>query len=243
MCSAEASAALSTAAGVMGSLQQQLVAGLLALLLFGTLQAHAQIVVNAAATVADIQAKINAAADNTAQTIIQVAGGIVVGTLPAGTTDMGSSWIKLDKRGVTLRGSTDPSNPTIFQTNITTLGANGGGTVGTVGSSPPQRGSCLADSEGIPMLQVCQAHNINPTGATAFPTIIENIVFKNTDPTPYQAPFGTEKGEALPTVLSTLQCAVVWLYLRCQGQPVAQPFQWAGSQTSPSGGWWGWLHR
>lgn len=175
-CRGVCRAALSTATGVMGSLWQQLFAGLLALLLFGTLQTQAQTMVNALATVADIQAKINAAPDNTAQTIIQIAGGIVRGTLPSGTTDMGSSWIKLDKRGVTLRGSTDPNNPTIFQTNITTLATDGAGSTG----APGQQGSCLAQSEGIPFLQVCPAYAAGspypPSDATVFPIIIDHHI-------------------------------------------------------------------
>lgn len=155
---------------------RQVVASLLVVLALGALQAQA---VPVAATVEAIQAAINDAADNSG-TVIEIAGGIVTAGNGA---DMGTTFILLNKHGVSLHGSSDANNPTIFQTSQTTA------VPGALGVP-----SCQAASEGLALLQVCrQASGVTPTQ----PIVIENIIFKSsyTDSSLPTAPYGgAEKG-------------------------------------------------
>lgn len=189
-----------------GWVWQQVLASLLVMLALGTLQAQAA-TVSVAANATAIQAAINAATDNSG-TVIEIAGGIVTTT---GYADMGLSFIKLNKKGVTLRGSTDPNNPTIFQTNITTLSS--GKILNQV--------SCLSDGEGVALLQVCG--QTNPPAPT-LPNVIENIIFKSSwtgnSPSLPSGPYnGTNKGifitasgpsAANPSIIRNCQFLNIW---------------------------------
>jgi hypothetical protein len=96
---------------------------------------------------------------------------------------MGTKFIRVNKHGVSLHGSTNPDNPTIFQTNLTTAAP------GALGVA-----SCNAAGEGLALLQVCRrVAAVIPSQ----PITIKNIIFKSTytDSSLTEAPYGgAEKG-------------------------------------------------
>lgn len=134
--------------------------------------AQAATVVQVNADLTAIQNAINAADDSsgTADTVIEIR---------AGTVNTGSSFLRLNKWGVSLKGA--GPGLTVFETGETTVNA---------------AGSCYANGEGTPLLTVCKSVNPAPDpppGAT--PTVIEGITFRNSNPTPFSSPYsGAEKG-------------------------------------------------
>jgi len=122
--------------------------------------------VSVAANLTQIQNAIDSAAANSNTTI----------EIGPGTVNMGTAFIALDKTGVSLKGA--GPGLTIFETNQTTANT---------------ARSCYADSEGTPLLSICQ----KPFNGSlpAQPTIIEGITFRNSAPSPFNPPYqGAEKG-------------------------------------------------
>lgn len=129
-------------------------------------------VVSVPADLAAIQAAIDAAPEN--------AGRVI--SIAQGTVEMGTSFLRLNKWGVSLVGA--GPGLTVFQTSQTTQNA---------------AGSCYANGEGTPLLTVCKSVNpAPPPPAGTQPTIIEGITFKNSytsTPRPFSSPYnGAEKG-------------------------------------------------
>lgn len=158
----------------MGRAPGRQVACLLWVLVFGALHVQytaAQTVINVAADKTLIQAAIDAQDGNSAtEVVLEIAGGLI---------DLGFNFIKLNKKGVSLRGSSNPANPTIFGSSVETQASGGLG-----GAT-----SCLTQGEGVPMLQVC-----GMTGTSTQRTVIENITFKNTNADPFTTPVPGQKG-------------------------------------------------
>jgi len=192
----------------MGRAPGRQVACLLWVLVFVAL--HVQDTMAVAANKNDIQDAIDAQSGNSAtEVVIPIDGGLI---------DLGPNFIKLNKRGVSLRGSTDPANPTIFGSSVETQAAGGLGNSGPGNSAAT---SCLTQGEGVPMLQVCEM-----AGSSTQRTAIENIIFRNTRANPFDNPtVPGQKGmliavsgtAANPSIVKNCRFENIWQYSGGQG--------------------------
>lgn len=103
-----------------------------------------------------------------------------------GEIDFGTEFLVLNKMGVSLKGA--DQGRTVFKTDVDTVN-------NVIPSNSPA--SCYANGGGTPLLALCLGNGGQLPNSFA-PTVIENIVFKNTASNPTSSPYkGAQKGIGL----------------------------------------------